>query len=158
MCYVIVVKAIPEGASLHSISNNDHLNNRSTMNRSQLSTKLAQNLDYGCFEKIIIESFCQAHYMKQCIRLLDLEPDKDGVAGSAWNVLESRQGNSEARWMPHHHRSTTWFTCIFEAKLNLWCIVSGPKWMPMPSISRYGHSIRSRNRPHPNRYNVGRSF
>jgi len=60
------------------------------MSYSQLSTKLAQNLDYDCFEKIIIKSFCQAHYMKQCIQLLDLEPDKDRVVRSAWNVLESR--------------------------------------------------------------------
>ena len=43
--------------------------------------------------------------MKQCIRLLDLEPDKD-LSDRICLELESRQGSSEARWMPHHHLST----------------------------------------------------
>ena len=40
MCYVIVVKVIPEKISLRAVYTNDH-------SRSQLSTKLVQNLDYG---------------------------------------------------------------------------------------------------------------
>jgi len=35
---------------------------------------------------VLGKSFCQAHYMKQCIRLLDLEPEKDV---SDWICLES---------------------------------------------------------------------
>ena len=62
---------------------------------------------------------------------------------------------------PVNHLIHLYIRSSFEAKLNLWCIVSGstgPKWMSMPSICRYGHSIRSQNRPHPNRYNVGHSL
>jgi len=61
MCYVIVVKAILEEARSHSICTNNHLNNRSTTSRSQLSTKLAQTLDYGCFEQIITELLGTLH-------------------------------------------------------------------------------------------------
>jgi len=100
--------------------------------------------------------------MEQWIRLLDPEPDKElSDRMSSWNCLESCHFVSTTKRTLPHHQLTTWYTKKFEpslaTKLDPWSIEfgsTGPKhiveWKPTPSISRYGHSIRFRNR-----YNVG---
>ena len=81
--YVIVVKVIPEKTSLRAVCTNGH-------SRSQLSTKLVQNLDYGCAGQV--SNLTVLSGTLHCARLLDLEPDKelsDRISPIAWNCINS---------------------------------------------------------------------
>ena len=85
---------------------------------------------------VLSKSFCQAHET--------MYPVTWSRAGQRCDRIclegESGQVDSGARGMPHHHLSTTWFSCIF--KLSFEAKSTGLKWKPVPSISWYGHSIR----------------